>query len=165
MAETSRIPGTPTRRTVVAGVGAAGLAAALVACGDSNDSTAGSSTVTTPPTAGGSASASSSAADGTGGASGSAALAKTSDIPEGGGKVFADQKVVVTQPTSGEFKAFTAVCPHQGCLVNAVADGTINCPCHGSKFKIADGSVSAGPATQGLAAANITVSGDSVTLA
>jgi Rieske Fe-S protein len=163
MADTSRISGPPTRRTVVAGVGAAGLAAALVACGDSN-STSGSGTVTTPPTEGGSAS-SSSAADGTGGASGSAALAKTSDIPEGGGKVFSDQKIVVTQPTSGEFKAFSAVCTHQGCLVNAVADGTINCPCHGSKFKIADGSVATGPATQPLAAADIKVSGDSVTLA
>jgi len=161
MAESSRISGTPTRRNVVAGVGAAGLAAALVACGDSNST--GSGTVTTPPTRGGSAS--SSAADSTGGASGSAALAKTTDIPEGGGTVFANQKVVVTQPTSGEFKAFSAVCPHQGCLVNAVADGTINCPCHGSKFKIADGSVATGPATQALAAANITVSGDSVTLA
>jgi Rieske Fe-S protein len=98
------------------------------------------------------------------GESGSA-LAKTGDIPTGGGTVFADQKVVVTQPTAGEFKAFSAVCTHQGCIVKDVSGGTINCPCHGSKFKIADGSVANGPATQPLSAATIKVSGDSVTLA
>jgi nitrite reductase/ring-hydroxylating ferredoxin subunit len=43
-----------------------------------------------------------------------------SDVPEGGGVVFRDQKVVVTQPEPGEFKAFTAVCTHQGCLVDSV---------------------------------------------
>jgi Rieske Fe-S protein len=156
MAETSGTSGSPTRRNVVAGVGAAGLAAALVACGNSNNTSTGSGTVSSSPSEGG---ASSSA-----GGSGSV-LAKTSDIPSGGGTVFADQKVVVTQPTAGEFKAFSAVCTHQGCIVKDVSGGTINCPCHGSKFKIADGSVANGPATQPLAAATIKVSGDSVTLA
>ncbi|WP_405734717.1 Rieske (2Fe-2S) protein [Streptomyces sp. NBC_01537] len=156
MTETPLISGSPNRRTVVAGVGAAGLAAALAACGDSTD-TSGSGTAQTSPSQSGAAS---SAAAGTG-----SELAKTSDIPEGGGKIFADQKVVVTQPTAGEFKAFSAVCTHQGCAVTSVSDGTINCPCHNSKFKIADGSVASGPATQPLAAASITVSGDSVTLA
>jgi Rieske Fe-S protein len=156
MAETSRTSGSPTRRNVVAGVGAAGLAAALVACGNSNNTSTGSGTVSSSPSEGG---ASSSA-----GGSGSV-LAKTSDIPSGGGTVFADHKVVVTQPTAGEFKAFSAVCTHQGCIVKDVSGGTINCPCHGSKFKIADGSVANGPATRPLPAANIKVSGDSVTLA
>jgi Rieske Fe-S protein len=156
MTETPLISGSPNRRTVVAGVGAAGLAAALAACGESADAS-GSGTAQTSPSQNGAAS---SAAAGTG-----SELAKTSDIPEGGGKIFADQKVVVTQPTAGEFKAFSAVCTHQGCAVTSVSDGTINCPCHNSKFKIADGSVASGPATQPLAAASITVSGDSVTLA
>jgi len=93
------------------------------------------------------------------------ALAKTSDIPEGGGKVFAAQKVVVTQPAAGQYKAFSAVCTHQGCTVSQVNNGMINCPCHGSKFKIADGSVAQGPATQPLAPANITVSGSDIKLA
>ena len=66
----------------------------------------------------------------------------------GGGKIFADQKVVVTQPTSGDFKAFSAVCTHQGCVVSGVADGTINCACHGSEFDIATGAVKQGPATK-----------------
>jgi len=159
MTETPLISGSPNRRTVVAGVGAAGLAAALAACGESADA-AGSGTAQTSPTQSSQGGAASSAAAGTG-----SELAKTSDIPEGGGTIFADQKVVVTQPTAGEFKAFSAVCTHQGCAVTSVSDGTINCPCHNSKFKIADGSVASGPATQPLAAASITVSGDSVTLA
>ncbi|WP_435970866.1 Rieske (2Fe-2S) protein [Streptomyces sp. Qhu_M48] len=93
------------------------------------------------------------------------ALAKTSDIPVGGGTVFKEAKVVVTQPTAGEFKAFSAICTHQSCLVNKVADGTIDCPCHGSRFRVADGSVAKGPATRPLPAERIDVSGDSITLA
>ncbi|MFC9702765.1 Rieske 2Fe-2S domain-containing protein [Streptomyces sp. NPDC056943] len=96
---------------------------------------------------------------------GAPALAKTSEIPVGGGTVFTEQKVVVTQPSAGEFKAFSAICTHQGCLVNKVADGTIDCPCHGSKYRIADGSVVAGPAPRPLPAEQINVSGGSITLA
>ncbi|MGW2291292.1 Rieske (2Fe-2S) protein [Streptomyces phaeochromogenes] len=135
------------RRTLLAALGGAGIAATLTACGGSDDSSSGSSD----------ASASS-------GSGGGAALAKTTDIPEGGGKIFADQGVVVTQPTAGEFKAYSTVCPHQKQQVNNVADGTITCPAHGSQFNAADGSVKKGPATSGLTAAKITVSGDSITL-
>ncbi|MYT42561.1 Rieske 2Fe-2S domain-containing protein, partial [Streptomyces sp. SID5471] len=78
--------------------------------------------------------------------------------------VFKDRKVVVTQPAAGEFKAFSAVCRHQGCLVNEVAGGTINCPCHGSKYAIDDGSVRHGPATQGLPAAKVSVEGGAIKL-
>lgn len=91
-------------------------------------------------------------------------LASTSDIPVGGGKVFRADKVVVTQPAPGTFKAFSAVCTHQGCTVNKVADGTVDCPCHGSKYAVADGSVVNGPAQRPLAARQITVSGDAVML-
>ncbi|MFF5976374.1 Rieske (2Fe-2S) protein [Streptomyces sp. NPDC012769] len=93
------------------------------------------------------------------------ALARTSEIPVGGGKVFKDEKVVVTQPRAGQFKAFSAVCTHQGCLVDKVADGTIDCPCHGSKYRVADGSVAAGPAPRPLPAETIDVSADTITLA
>ncbi|MEV5961455.1 Rieske (2Fe-2S) protein [Kribbella sp. NPDC051952] len=91
-------------------------------------------------------------------------LGKTGDIPVGGGKIFAPQQVVVTQPTQGTFKAFTSICTHQQCPVASVADGTINCDCHGSKYAVADGSVVNGPAPQPLAPKQITVSGDSITL-
>jgi nitrite reductase/ring-hydroxylating ferredoxin subunit len=93
-----------------------------------------------------------------------AALAKAADIPVGGGKIFAAQKVVVTQPSAGEFKAFSAVCTHAGCTVATVSGGTINCECHGSKYKIADGSVAGGPAPKPLPARAITVDGDSLRL-
>jgi Rieske Fe-S protein len=82
----------------------------------------------------------------------------------GGGVVFADQEVVVTQPTPGNFKAFSATCTHAGCTVNKVASGTINCPCHGSKYAIADGSVVNGPAKKALAQRQITVSGNTIQL-
>ncbi|MFJ3585417.1 Rieske (2Fe-2S) protein [Streptomyces sp. NPDC090127] len=93
------------------------------------------------------------------------ALTTITDVPVGGGTIFKEEKVVVTQPTAGDFKAFSAVCTHQGCIVGKVENGTIDCLCHGSKFKITDGSVVVGPATRPLPAEEITVSGDSITLA
>ncbi|QLE70991.1 Rieske (2Fe-2S) protein [Streptomyces rectiverticillatus] len=82
----------------------------------------------------------------------------------GGGKVFPDRKVVVTQPVKGEFKAFSAVCTHQGCVVKDVSGGAINCPCHGSKFRIADGSVQGGPAQGPLPEEQVSVRGGSLHL-
>jgi Rieske Fe-S protein len=43
-----------------------------------------------------------------------------------------------------------------------VAGGTIDCPCHGSKFSIKDGSVVKGPATAPLALVAIKVDGTSI---
>ncbi|MEU4924660.1 Rieske (2Fe-2S) protein [Streptomyces parvus] len=140
------------RRTVVAAVGAAGAAAALTACGGGSDDGGGSETAEQP---------------GSGGEQqgGGAVLAATADIPEGGGMVFAAQKVVVTQPKPGEFKAFSSTCTHQGCAVKDVSAGTITCPCHNSTFDAATGSPTGGPATQPLPAREITVEGDSIRLA
>ncbi|KAA6223353.1 Rieske (2Fe-2S) protein [Streptomyces albofaciens JCM 4342] len=170
-AATGRTDAVTGRRTVVAAVGAAGLAAALAACGNGSDGYgadgSGDGASSAPS---GSETGSAAGSDGAGGgaskggdASGDV-LAKTADIPEGGGKVFKDRKVVVTQPAAGEFKAFSAVCRHQGCLVDEVANGTINCPCHGSKYAIDDGSVRNGPATQGLSAAKVSVAGGTIKL-
>ncbi|WP_233712179.1 Rieske (2Fe-2S) protein [Kribbella turkmenica] len=93
-----------------------------------------------------------------------AVLAKTADVPVGGGVIVGDAQVVVTQPTAGTFKAFTSVCTHQRCQVASVEGGTINCTCHGSKFDITDGSVVKDPAQQPLAPQRITVTGDSIRL-
>ncbi|MEF9902500.1 Rieske (2Fe-2S) protein [Streptomyces sp. P9-A2] len=155
----------PARRTVVAAAGAAGLAVALTACGGTDESSG--SSADSAATGGGTDNneASGNGSGGDSGAPAGASLASTADIPEGGGKVFADSKVVVTQPSAGEFKAFSATCTHQGCAVKSVADGVINCPCHNSNFSIADGSVQSGPATKPLPAMEITVSGGSITLA
>jgi Rieske Fe-S protein len=89
------------------------------------------------------------------------AIAKTSDVPVGSGVI--SDKTVLTQPSAGEFKAFSTVCTHKGCDVSEVAGGTINCPCHGSKFNL-DGSVANGPAAEPLKAKNISVEGDSIVL-
>ncbi|MFE0458945.1 Rieske (2Fe-2S) protein [Kitasatospora sp. NPDC058965] len=72
------------------------------------------------------------------------------DVPVGGGKVFRDQLVVVTQPTAGQYKAFSARCTHAGCIVDQVKDNQIQCPCHGSRFSVTDGSVQDGPAPKPL---------------
>ena len=89
-------------------------------------------------------------------------IAKTADVPVGSGVIV--DEIVVTQPSAGEFKGFSAICTHKGCTVNKVADGTIDCPCHGSKFNL-DGSVANGPATKPLESAAVTVQGDSIVLA
>lgn len=100
-----------------------------------------------------------------GGGNDGAALAKASDVPVGGGGIFADQQVVVTQPAQGSFRAFATTCTHAGCTVDEVAGGTINCPCHGSKFAIADGSVVAGPAPRPLPQRRITVEDGAIRIA
>jgi Rieske Fe-S protein len=105
------------------------------------------------------------APDAVGGATPSAALANTSDIPIGGGIVFAEQDVVVTQPESGQFRAFSATCTHQGCPVTEVASGTINCNCHGSRFAVSDGAVLDGPADTPLPERPIEVNGEQILLA
>ena len=84
-------------------------------------------------------------------------LGAASDIPVGGGAIYTAAKVVVTQPASGQYKAFSAVCTHVGCLVNKVANGTIDCPCHGSEFRATTGAVVTGPAPSPLPAKQITI--------
>ena len=127
----------PSRRTVVAGAVAGGVALPVLAACGSSGATAKAGTK----------------------------LGATSDIPVGGGKIFDDAQIVVTQPTRGDFKAFSAVCTHQGCLVSSVSDGEIHCPCHGSAFSATDGSVKVGPATQAMPSESITVKNGEITLA
>lgn len=145
-----------SRRAVL--VGTCGTCAtALAACaGYGSGQTAAPVAVQPAPAAPGAAAAPGGAA---------AALASTADIPVGGGKIFAEKDVVVTQPAEGTFKAFSATCTHQGCPVATVEGGTINCNCHGSKFKVADGSVAKGPAAKPLAEKTLKVDGTSITLA
>jgi Rieske Fe-S protein len=150
-----------SRRTVLAGACAA-CAATLAGCaryGTSNGlagSPAGAPAYGPPSTGTGSAGL------GSAGGSASSVLATTAEIPVGGGKVLTAQKIVITQPQAGSFHAFTAICTHQGCIVNAVSGGTINCPCHGSRYSITNGSVVNGPAPLPLAAVSIKVEGTSI---
>jgi Rieske Fe-S protein len=87
---------------------------------------------------------------------------KESDVPVGGGVVEPGVNVLVVQPTTGVYRAYSAICPHQGCTVGAPSGGLIVCPCHGSTFRVSDGSVVNGPATQGLMPLTATVKGGSV---
>ena len=144
-----------SRRTVLAA--AAGLGA--LCCGSlAGCATYGASQGTAAP-AGNAGQGQQGSGSGTG-----QTLAKTSDVPVGGGIVLADRQIVLTQPTSGVVNAFTAICTHAGCTVSSVSGGTINCPCHGSRFHIADGSVANGPAQQPLAAVPIHVAAGNITL-
>jgi Rieske Fe-S protein len=145
-----------SRRAVFAGAGAAAAAVVVAGCSAYNANNGGVN-ATTPPAPAATGGAGSSAA---GGASG--ALASTSQIPVDGGAILKDKKIVITQPTSGTFKAFTAICTHLGCTVGSVSGGTINCPCHGSKYSITDGSVVSGPAPKPLAPIAIKVDGTSI---
>ncbi|MET9953735.1 Rieske (2Fe-2S) protein [Streptomyces sp. NPDC006339] len=142
------------RRAVVAAAGGAGLVAALAGCGgtaqDGKDASGGGET--------------SGGGDASGGTGQEAPLARTDEVPVGGGKVLADRGVVVTQPKAGEFKAYSSRCPHQGCHVGSVADGVIVCPCHQSRFDASDGSVKKGPATQPLEPVPVEVIGDAIRL-
>jgi Rieske Fe-S protein len=148
------MPSDKISRRTLGGLAAAGVSVPLLAaCAADPDSGPSGSTGSTPSGAGSPA------------AGGGKALTQTADIEVGGGQIFADQEVVVTQPTAGEFKCFTAVCTHQGCLVSSVSDGTINCDCHGSHYSIENGDVEQGPATFPLGEVPITVSGDSISLA
>jgi Rieske Fe-S protein len=153
-----------TRRCVLLGAGVLGATGVLSACStasvpyDANGAGQAPATAAAPATAttGGMANGMGTGSAKSGGQMGTL-LGAAAEVPVGGGKVFTAAKVVVTQPARGEFKAFSAVCTHVGCLCNQVAGGTIDCPCHGSKFKIADGSVVNGPAMAPLSTANITV--------
>ena len=97
-------------------------------------------------------------------------LVPTSEVVVGSGVILADREVVITQPIAGDFRAFTAICTHQGCTVNEVTD-TINCPCHESKFSIEDGSNVSGPSGSPagsvgpLSPIKIKVDGDQISLA
>ena len=153
-----------TRRGVLAGVGLVGLAGAVSACSSGGSSSssvgngAGAASASTAP-----ASAASTSSSGTSG-NASDVLATTSEIPVGSGKIFTAEKVVVTQPASGDFKAFSAICTHMGCIVSKIANGTIDCPCHGSQYSIKNGAVVAGPAPAPLPAQAIKVSGSDIIL-
>lgn len=78
-------------------------------------------------------------------------------VPRGGGLVLQGPAIVLTRTASGDLHAFSAVCTHQGCTVAAVGNGTIDCPCHGSRFDATTGAVRAGPASRPLPPVAVTV--------
>ena len=143
-----------SRQKVLLGAGLGLVTAVVAACssyGKKPEAAGEPSTTTAAPPATG----------GTAAAPAANVIAKTADVPVGSGVIV--DKVVVTQPTAGVFKGFSSTCTHKGCTVDKIADGTIDCPCHGSKFNL-DGSVANGPAEKPLPTENITVQGDEIVL-
>lgn len=126
-----------SRRTTFQGMAALGAALVLAGCG-------GESTDSEPDAEAGET------------------LASVDEVPVGGGLVLADKRIVITQPTEGDFKAFSATCTHQQAALGPVDEGGIHCPRHGSVFDTRDGSVTGGPASRALPAVEITVEGGSI---
>jgi len=151
-----------SRRALLAGACAA-CAATLAGCARYGTSQGLAGSPAGAPAYGGPGSAGTgSAATGSAGGGAANVLASTAEIPVGGGTILTAQKIVITQPQAGTYHAFTAICTHLGCIVNSVSGGTINCPCHGSKYSIVNGSVVNGPAPLPLAAVSIKVEGTSI---
>jgi Rieske Fe-S protein len=157
MAEQSK-PTTADRRTLLRatalGVAAAGVGVTAAACSSNNSVAQGSNATTAQPVDTGAA--------GSTGAASAGPIATTAQVPVGGGFINQDAKIVVTQPTAGEYKAFSAVCTHAQCTVGSVTNNVILCPCHGSEYSAKDGSVLRGPAPQALAAETVKVSGSNI---
>jgi nitrite reductase/ring-hydroxylating ferredoxin subunit len=119
--------GNTSRRAVLA-LGGAGAVGALAGCEVYGDEPSQPAPPPPPP-------------PGASGESGGTVVATTDQVEVGGGLLLDEFGIVVTQPAEGDFRAFSAICTHQGCTVTSISDGTINCDCHGSKFSIEDGSV------------------------
>jgi nitrite reductase/ring-hydroxylating ferredoxin subunit len=129
----SQTPPRLARRTVLA-VGAAGVGSvALAACGGG-----GTSAATRPKK--------------------DSRLTALSAVPVGGAvKVdLGGSPVIVARPTASQTVAFSAICTHQGCVVDPVGR-TLNCPCHGSQFNALTGQVLQGPAVDPLPRIPVTV--------
>jgi Rieske Fe-S protein len=142
----------PSRRIVFHGLGALGVAAVLAGCGgEEADPAATGPTPTPSPTEESSEAPSESPEESRDEESAQAdVLATTDEVPVGGGLVLADERIVLTQPTQGDFQAFSAVCKHQGETVGRVEDNVITCLFHGSQYDAATGDVVGGPAPTGL---------------
>lgn len=133
-------PASASRRTILTGAAVVGAGAVLAACGGETDAIGDA----TPSETGGA----SSTGAGT-------AVGKASDVPVGGGIYSAEAKAFVSQPTSGTFKAFDAICTHKQCAMTKIEGATISCLCHGSQFSALDGSVEHGPASSPLTAVKV----------
>ena len=84
-----------------------------------------------------------------------------------GGMVFisiANKKLFVQRTSETELIALSAVCTHAACPVSFNGVDKFTCPCHGSAFAIADGSVINGPAQRPLDDFAVALTGDDVTI-
>jgi Rieske Fe-S protein len=148
MTSSTHGPG-PSRRRLLQ-VGGAGLlvTGALAACGDDDDDDDG------PEVEPGSGAAR--------GSGGGAVEVPAAEVPEGGAVFREGDHVIVSQPSPGDFRAFDATCPHEGCAVSRTDGADLLCPCHGSRFRMDTGEVVRGPAERALTGLTVEVEGDTV---
>jgi nitrite reductase/ring-hydroxylating ferredoxin subunit len=90
-------------------------------------------------------------------------VCKTSEVPLKGGKTFtvAKQKILITQPKTGTFKAFYAICTHAGSTLTGATNNEIKCQSHGAKFDATTGMAKA-VASSPLGKLTVTVSKGSI---
>lgn len=81
----------------------------------------------------------------------------------GGSLVIGEATTIVINAASGDYRAYSNVCPHAGCGIYEFANARIRCGCHGSTFDI-DGGLLEGPATTGLARRQSSVEGTILTI-
>lgn len=109
---------------------------------------------------------------GTGAASSAASSAAggtvpAADVPVGGALVTAANgaPVVVAQPTQGQYVAMSAICTHQGAVVQVDTGLVLRCPAHGSEFDAGQqGKAITRPATDPLPTIPVTVDGSNLVL-
>src|SRR5215831_10817808 len=133
-----------TRRTALAGAAGISPVVVLAACGSDDASPASVAPPARKPQV--------------------ETLGRASDVPVSGGLILADRGIVVTQPSPGEYRAFSAICTHKGCTVAAVKDNIISCYCHNARYSATDGAVEGGPATEPLPAKPIRLDGNTIEL-
>ena len=143
-----------SRRTLFGGIVGLGVGIPLVAACGSDDESGGSGGTATEENGG----------DSGGTSTTSGAIGKTSEVPVGGAKIYTAEKVMVSQPKQGEFKAFSTVCTHEQCAITQLNGDEIECGCHHSRFKVADGTVAKGPANKPLSELKVTVSGGNLSV-
>lgn len=80
------------------------------------------------------------------------AIVAAAKMPPGEALRFSDAQgnpAWLVHETSGDFRAFSAVCTHAGCVVD-ISGGEFVCPCHGGSYSVTSGQVLGGPPPQPL---------------
>ena len=149
------------RRHLLTGAAAATGGLLLTACGGSDNSGTAAPAASDPSSAASSAAAPSASSSAAGGGD---ALATLADIAQGkavAAKTSGGDPILIARTGANTVKAFSAICPHQGCTV-APGPSSLDCPCHGSKFETATGKVLNGPAASDLKTVAVKVEGGKV---
>ncbi|MCK1796462.1 Rieske (2Fe-2S) protein [Streptomyces sp. XM4193] len=77
-------------------------------------------------------------------------LGSADSVPVGGARLYRDDRLLISQPEQGKYRAFSAVCTHGGCVLSSVEKLEADCACHGSRFDAGTGKVLRSPATTDL---------------